>query len=103
TGPVTGTLPKAAKGNAAAGKKVFADNGCASCHTFAPAGATGTIGPDLGKVLKGKSADFVKTSITDPNAVVAPGYQPNIMPQTYGPQLDSTQIADLVAFLLQKK
>ncbi len=99
TGPVEGTLPKAATGNPAAGKKVFADNGCASCHTFTPAGATGKIGPDLSKVLKGKSADFIKTSITDPNAVIAPGFQPNVMPQMYGQQLTSQQLADLVAFL----
>ena len=99
TGPVVGTLPKAAKGNPAAGKMVFADNGCGSCHTFAPAGSTGKIGPDLGKVLTGKSADFIKTSITDPNAEIAPGYQPNVMPPTYGQQLDSQQLADLVAFL----
>ncbi len=101
TGPVEGQLPKAAKGNPAAGKKVFNDNGCGTCHTFAPAGAKGTIGPDLGKVLKGKSADFIKTSITDPNAQIAPGYKPNIMPQTYGSQLTSQQLADLVAFLQQ--
>jgi len=99
TGPVEGTLPKAAKGNPAAGKMVFADNGCGSCHTFAPAAATGKIGPDLSKVLKGKSADFIKTSITDPNAQIAPGYQPNVMPPTYGQQLTSQQLADLVAFL----
>ena len=99
TGPVEGTLPKAAKGNPAAGKKVFADNGCATCHTFTPARATGKIGPDLSKVLKGKSADFIKTSITDPNAVIAPGFQPNVMPQMYGQQLTSQQLADLVAFL----
>ena len=99
TGPVEGALPKAAKGNPVAGKKVFLDNGCGSCHTLARAGTQGTAGPDLGKVLKGQSADFIKTSITDPNAFIAPGYQPNIMPQAYGSQLTSKQLADLVAFL----
>ena len=57
TGPVVGTLPKAGKANPAAGKKVFADNGCSGCHTFQAAGATGSIGPDLDEVLKGKDAD----------------------------------------------
>jgi cytochrome c oxidase subunit 2 len=99
TGPVEGALPKAAKGNPTAGKKVFLDSGCGNCHTFAPAGTHGTIGPNLSKVLKGKSADFIKTSIIDPNAEIAPGYQPNIMPQNYGSQLTSKQLADLVAFL----
>ena len=99
TGPVVGTLPKAGKANPAAGKKVFADNGCSGCHTFQPAGATGSIGPDLDKVLKGKDAEFIKASITDPNAEIASGFQPNIMPQGYGSQLTSQQINDLVAFL----
>jgi len=102
TGSVEGTLPKAAKGNPAAGKKVFADNGCGGCHTFKAAGANGKIGPNLDDVLKGKDAEFVKTSITDPNAEIASGFQPNIMPQNYGSQLSSQQIADLVAFLTQK-
>jgi len=102
TGSVEGTLPKAAKGNPAAGKKVFDDNGCGGCHTFKAAGANGKIGPNLDDVLKGKDAEFVKTSITDPNEEIASGFQPNIMPQNYGSQLSSQQIADLVAFLTQK-
>ena len=53
-------------------------------------------------MLKDKDAEFVKTSITDPNAEIASGFQPNIMPQNYGSQLTSKQIADLVAFLTQK-
>ena len=99
TGPVVGTLPKAGKANPAAGKKVFADSGCGGCHTLQAAGATGQIGPDLDKVLTGKDAAFIKTSITDPNAQIASGYQPNIMPASYGSQLTSQQISDLVAFL----
>ena len=55
--------------------------------------------PDLDEALKGKDATFIKTSITDPNAVIASGFQPNIMPQGYGSQLTSQQINDLVAFL----
>jgi hypothetical protein len=31
--------------------------------------------------------------------VVAPGFQPGIMPQNYGKSLSATQINDLVAFL----
>jgi cytochrome c oxidase subunit 2 len=99
TGPVVGTLPKAGKANPAAGKKVFSDSGCSGCHTFQPAGANGTIGPNLDDALKGKDAAFIKQSITDPNAVIAQGFQPNVMPQSYGSQLTSQQINDLVAFL----
>ena len=99
TGPVEGTLPKAEKGNAAAGKAVFIDAGCGGCHTFKAAGTKGTVGPDLDKALKGKDADFIEESIKDPNAEVASGFSPGIMPQDYGSQLTSKEIADLVAFL----
>jgi mono/diheme cytochrome c family protein len=36
-------------GDAAAGKEVFTAN-CATCHTLADAGATGTVGPNLDEV-----------------------------------------------------
>ena len=99
TGPVEGPLPKQEAGNAAAGKAVFAANGCGGCHTFTPAGTKGTIGPNLDKALQGKDAEFIRESIVNPNAEIAQGFQPNVMPQTYGQQLTSKQIADLVAFL----
>lgn len=31
------------------GEAVFASAGCGSCHTFEPAGASGSVGPDLGE------------------------------------------------------
>jgi mono/diheme cytochrome c family protein len=91
-----------AEGDAAAGKAVFTDQGCGSCHMFKAAGSTGNVGPDLDKALQGKDAAFVHESIVNPNAEIAQGYAPNIMPQTYGSQLSDKQLADLVAFLTQK-
>ena len=102
TGPVVGTLPEAEKGDPAAGKAVFVDNGCGGCHAFQAAGTNGTTGPDLDESLAGKDAAFIEESITDPNAEVASGFSENIMPQNYGSQLDSQQLADLVAFLQPK-
>jgi len=88
-------------GGANDGKSLFASSGCASCHTLAAAGATGKVGPDLDKALKGKTPDFIRQSIVDPNAVIAPGYQPNVMPQTFSQQLSSSQVDALVQFLQQ--
>lgn len=90
------------KGDPAAGKQVFNDQGCGSCHAFEPAGSTGNVGPNLSEVLKDKDAAFIQQSIVDPNSVIAQGFQPNIMPQTYGSQLSDKQLADLVAFLQSK-
>jgi len=74
---------------------------CATCHTLADAGATGQVGPDLDKVLKGKDAAFIKESIVDPNKVIAPGYQPNIMPPNFGDTLSAEQVDALVKYLSQ--
>jgi cytochrome c551/c552 len=94
-------------GNAAAGKAVFASSGCASCHTFKPAGATGTIGPDLDKAPAADAkADgnmalpaFIHESIVDPNKYIAKGYSKGIMPSNFGSSLTSKQLKDLVAFI----
>src|SRR3954452_18507714 len=44
---------------------------CGSCHTLADAGTSGTAGPNLDDVLKGKSTAFIKQSIEDPDAQIA--------------------------------
>ena len=95
-------------GSAAAGQAVFAANGCASCHTFKPANATGTIGPDLdtapasdAKADNNKDlAAFVKESITDPDAYIAKGYNKGLMPTNFDESLSSKQLNDLVAFIV---
>ena len=79
---------------------VFADNGCASCHTLKPANATGTVGPDLDKIDKPTSA-FIKQSIVDPNKVVTEGFQPNIMPQDFGDKISPDELDALVEYLLK--
>jgi cytochrome c551/c552 len=95
-------------GDATAGKDVFASNGCASCHTFQPAGATGSVGPDLDKAPASDAkadnnmdlAAFIKESITDPDKYIAKGYSKGIMPSTFKDSLSSAQLDDLVAFIL---
>jgi cytochrome c551/c552 len=91
----------------AAGKTVFNANGCAACHTFAPANATGTVGPNLdtAPTVDAKKDNmplpaFVKQSIVDPNAYIAPGYPKGVMPTTFGSSLSSAQLNSLVAFIV---
>jgi mono/diheme cytochrome c family protein len=92
--------PTQPKGDPAAGKAIFLAQGCASCHTFSLAGATGTVGPNLDVALKGKSAAFIRESIVDPNKQIAPDYPANVMPQNFGKVLTPKQIDNLVAFLM---
>ena len=93
------TVPE---GDAEAGKGVFEDTGCGSCHTFEAAGTSGTTGPKLDESLQGKDELFIYNSIVNPDAEIAEGFQPGIMPKTYGEQLDDKQLGDLVAFLKPK-
>ena len=102
---VIGTVAKAPSG-AAAGKALFAQNGCGGCHTFKPAGAAGKVGPDLdnlaadaAKANRGSEQQYIAESIKDPNAYVAPGFPQGVMPTNFGSTLSDKQIADLVAFL----
>jgi cytochrome c oxidase subunit II len=95
-------------GAAVNAKQIFtsgnADTGataCATCHTLADAGAKGQVGPDLDKVLKGKDAAFIKQSILTPDKVIAPGYQPGVMPPNFGDTLSAEQVDALVKYLSQ--
>ena len=97
--------PAPAAGDAAAGKTLFAAQGCNACHTFKPAGSSAKVGPDLGnlaadaaKANRGSVQQYAAESITDPNAYVVPGYPKDVMPSTFS-SLSDKQIADLVAFL----
>jgi cytochrome c oxidase subunit 2 len=63
-------------------------------------GKTAEVGPDLDNVLAGKNADFIRTSIVDPNAEIAPGFQPNVMPGNFGESLSQQQLDSLVEYLL---
>jgi len=103
-----GALASAGLAQAKTGDQIFTAAGCASCHTFSPAKANGTIGPNLnelktqaGKLVPGKSADeYVRESIEDPGAYLVKGF-PNAMPPFKG-RLTDEQINALIDYLLQK-
>jgi cytochrome c oxidase subunit II len=98
---------------AAAGKAVFSGAaGCASCHTLAAAGATGTVGPNLdarlrtdcasaaSKPIRGSTLQqCIHTAIVKPYAYIPPGYHAGVMPPTFSQTLTPTQIQALVNFL----
>jgi cytochrome c oxidase subunit 2 len=114
--PAASTAPAAsssATASAATGKAVFTGSGgCASCHTLAAAGATGTIGPNLdqrlrsdcqnaaSKRIRGATLEeCIMTAITKPYAYLPAGYSAGVMPSTFAQTLSSTQIQGLVKFL----
>jgi mono/diheme cytochrome c family protein len=83
------------------GAQVFANNGCDTCHTLAAAKAGGTVGPDLDEVLPGQNEAMVEEDIVDPNAEIAKGYPPNVMPSNFDQSLTPKEIEDLVKYLIE--
>jgi cytochrome c oxidase subunit 2 len=90
---------------AVSGAAVFKNNPCGSCHTLSAAGATAKVGPDLDKLpqwaaqAKQPLEQFIKTSITDPNAYTQPGFPKNVMPPFAS--LPKAQLDALVQYLIQ--
>jgi mono/diheme cytochrome c family protein len=82
-----GTTGGEAKGDAAAGKKIFASAGCEGCHTLQAAGAKGTVGPNLDQLKP--SFDAAVKQVTNGGGG---------MPAFKG-QLSAKQIDDVAAFV----
>ena len=82
------------------GAAVFAEQGCGSCHTFAPAGSTATIGPNLGNSLGGRSRDYIRESIVAPNAKVGGGGE-SIMPEGFAKRMTKAELDALVTFIAE--
>lgn len=95
---VPGAAPPRAPGGP--GAQVFADNGCGGCHTLAAANSGGVTGPNLDEVLPGQSAAMIRKSIVDPNAEIAQGFPPNVMPTDYEAMISPTELEELVEFLV---
>jgi cytochrome c oxidase subunit 2 len=82
------------------GAQVFANNGCAGCHTLAAANSGGSVGPNLDKSLSGQSPAMITQSIVDPNAKITPGYPSNVMPQNFEQVIPPDQLKQLVDYLV---
>jgi cytochrome c oxidase subunit II len=84
----------------AEGEEIFAAQGCGSCHTLAAANASGTVGPDLGKLSNTDEA-YVRESIVKPSAVVVPDFPDGVMPADFGDKLSPEELDALVKYLLE--
>jgi cytochrome c oxidase subunit 2 len=84
-------------GGAQDGASVFTAAGCGGCHAFEPAGTDAAVGPALDEI-EGDEA-YIRESIVDPNAKLAPGYQGDVMPNTYDKSLTDEQLDALVQYL----
>jgi mono/diheme cytochrome c family protein len=101
-----GQLAQAGLAGATTPEQIFTAAGCAGCHTLAKANATGTTGPSLDDLAQsaeqaeGSPEEYVRESLLDPDAVVADGFQPGVMP-SYEGRLTDEQLQTLVEYLLE--
>jgi mono/diheme cytochrome c family protein len=80
---------------------------CVICHNTAPGSGT-LVGPSLDRIgsqaatrVDGlTAAQYLRTSITQPDGYVVADFPAGIMTQTFADALTSEQIEDLVAYLL---
>jgi mono/diheme cytochrome c family protein len=106
TDPSSASSARAAD-SVARGRVLFAAMGCIGCHTHVAAPtASLQIGPDL-TTLSERAASrvpsldanaYVRQSITEPAAFIAPGYDGKTMPTLLLPESD---VEALVTFLLK--
>ncbi len=94
---VVGTVPKATaaeptttlKGNAEAGKGLYASKGCGGCHVLAAAGSSGTVGTNLDETKP--AFDLAVDRITNGRGAMPP----------FKGQLSEQQIADVAAYVAE--
>jgi len=96
---VTAAKQRIAAGGAgvARGRALFADEGCAACHSIAATGAEGKLGPRLDVI--DEDAGDIAEAIVEPREDIVDGFPEKLMPDDYGDRLSDAQVADLAAFV----
>ncbi len=83
---------------ATTGLEVVENFGCAGCHDLDDSEAD--LGPLLNGIGTRMSADEIKAAILDPNAVIADGYEAEIMPDYFGDDMAESEIELIVDYLM---
>ena len=93
------------------GQQVATKYGCVACHTVDGKASVGPSWKGLfdsnrelvsGGPVKGDEA-YIKESIANPNAKIAKGFLPNLMPATLGTQLKAEEIEQVIAYIKSVK
>jgi cytochrome c551/c552 len=74
---------------------------CTACHSIT--GSVSPVGPDLNTVGDRLDREQISQSIIDPNAVVAEGYFPGIMPADFAQKMTVSELGMIVDFLANQK
>ncbi len=84
-------------------KAIIPAAGCLACHKLEAQGQT--IAPDLTHVGSRRTAESIRKKILDPMSSIAKGYEKfaGIMPKTFGPMMNASQLEALVQYLAAHK
>ncbi len=85
---------------ASSGEEAIAQNGCVACHVIN--GTGGDLGPDLSGIGARMDAMTLQQAIVDPNAVVAEGYAPGLMPADFAEKMTVKELMMIVEALQQQ-
>lgn len=78
-------------------EEAFTRFACTACHAFE--GTGGQIGPDLSPIGARRDRAYLRRAILDPNAEIAQGFMPNLMPNTYAQQMYVSEVEMIVDHL----
>jgi cytochrome c551/c552 len=92
---------KEAAAPAKTGEEVAKKYGCGGCHKIA--GDQGAIGPDLTKIGSKRNAAYLTRAVLDPNADVAAGFPPGMMPPDYKDKMTAGELQLLVDYMVKSK
>jgi cytochrome c553 len=74
---------------------------CTACHSMGA--SESSIGPNLNTVGSRLTADEIRQSIIEPNAVTPEGFTPGVMPQDYAQKMTVSELNMIVEDLLDNK
>ena len=82
-------------------EQLIAELACIACHKFDEAGPL--VGPSLWDVGARRDDAYIRQSILEPNAVIAEGFPPMLMPPDLGEKMSAVEFERLVHWLENHK
>jgi hypothetical protein len=86
------------EGPLASADEVIEWYGCAACHDLQESGAD--LGPPLAGVALRMDREQLRRAILDPDAEIAEGFEPEMMPTDFGEQMRASELEMLVDHLM---
>ena len=74
---------------------------CDACHMIG--GEGGEVGPNLSKIGASRDREYLRRALLNPNAEIAKGFEPDMMPADLGEQMYAKELEILLDFLVALK